>query len=98
VSYLAGDWLAADLPAGSFGVVHCRNSLRCSTRPYWRRSLRRFHELLSPGGVLLLENVNAIGIQDEVEELLAECGFVPLPTAAARAGVARYVVGLWPTG
>jgi SAM-dependent methyltransferase len=98
VSYTAGDWFAADLPPGAFGVVHCRNSLRCSTKPYWRRSLRRFHELLSPGGVLLLENVNAIGIQDEVEGLLAECGFVPLAAGAVREPASKYVVGMWPTG
>jgi hypothetical protein len=79
-------------------VVHCRNSLRCSTKPYWRRSLRRFHELLSPGGVLLLENVNAIGIQDEVEGLLAECGFVPLAAGAAREPTPKYVLAVWPTG
>jgi hypothetical protein len=72
--------------------------LRCSTRPHWRRSLRRFHELLSPGGVLLLETVNAIGIQDEVEELLAECEFVPLTEAAIREPAARYVIAVWPTG
>jgi len=77
VSYIAGDWFATGLPPGSFGVAHCRNGLRCSTKPYWRQSLGRFHELLSPGGVLLLENVNAIGIQDEVEELLAHCGLCP---------------------
>jgi SAM-dependent methyltransferase len=98
VSYIAGDWYATDLPPGSFGVVHCRNSLRCSTKPYWRRSLRRFHELLSPGGVVRLENVNAIGIRDEVEELLAECGFVPLAAGAAREPASKYVVSMWPTG
>jgi 2-polyprenyl-3-methyl-5-hydroxy-6-metoxy-1,4-benzoquinol methylase len=98
VTYSAGDWFTADLASSAFGVVHCRNSLRCSTKPYWRRSLRRFHELLSPGGVLLLENVNAIGIQDEVEQLLAECGFVPLATGSARESASRYVVSMWPTG
>jgi SAM-dependent methyltransferase len=98
VSYRAGDWLVADLEAGSFGVVHCRNSLRCSTKPYWRRSLHRFHDLLSPGGVLLLENVNAIGIQAEVEELLTECGFIPLVAANVRKPAGKYVIAMWPTG
>jgi SAM-dependent methyltransferase len=98
VSYIAGDWFAADLRPGAFGLVHCRNSLRCSTKPYWRRSLLRFHELLSPGGVLLLENVNAIGIQGEVEELLAECGLVPLSAGVGRKLSAKYVIGMWPTG
>ena len=98
VVYMAGDWLAASLQAATFGVVHCRNSLRCSTKPYWRRSLHRFHELLLPGGVLLLENVNAIGIQEEVEELLAACGFVPLAAGARRELSAKYVIGMWPTG
>jgi SAM-dependent methyltransferase len=98
VSYIADDWFTADLRPQSFGVVHCRNSLRCSTKPYWRRSLHRFHELLSPGGVFLLENVNAIGIQDEVEELLAECEFVPLMVGASREPVAKHVISTWPTG
>jgi SAM-dependent methyltransferase len=98
VEYLAGDWFEADLRPGSFGAVHCRNSLRRSTRPYWRRSLVRFHELLSPGGVLLLEHVNAVGIQAEVEDLLAECGFTPLAAGTAREPTARYVSAAWPTG
>jgi SAM-dependent methyltransferase len=98
VSYLAADWFADSLQPGAFGVVHCRNSLRLSPKPYWRRSLRRFHELLSPGGVLLLENVNAIGIQNEAEELLEECGYVPLAPDAPRNESCKYVVGMWPTG
>ncbi|MFO0796911.1 MAG: methyltransferase domain-containing protein [Gemmataceae bacterium] len=98
VTYSVGDWSTADLPAGSFGVVHCRNSLRCSTKPYWRRSLRQFHELLSPGGLLLLETVNAIGVQDEVDELLAECGFVPYTSGTNREASYKYFRGMWPTG
>lgn len=98
MSYLAGDWFDDALQPGTFGVVHCRNSLRLSPKPYWRRSLRRFHELLSPGGVLLLEHVNAIGVQDEVEALFAESGFVPHAPGAGREASCRYVVGMWPTG
>ena len=98
VSYLNGDWFAADLQPGTFGVVHCRNSLRCSTKPYWRRSLHRFHDLLTPGGVLLLENINAIGILNEVEELLAECGFVAIALGNSRETFVKYAIGKWPTG
>jgi SAM-dependent methyltransferase len=98
VTFLAADWFSPELRPGAFGVVHCRNSLRCSTKPYWRASLHRFHELLAPGGLLLLEHVNAIGIQDEVEELLAECGFVPLLSREVREMSARYVIAMWPTG
>ena len=98
VTYAVGDWLTADLPAEGFGVVHCRNSLRCSTKSYWRLSLQRFHELLSPGGLLLLETVNAVGVQDEVGELLAECGFVPLTADISREASCKYVRGMWPTG
>jgi SAM-dependent methyltransferase len=97
-TFLTADWLAADLQPGTFGLVHCRNSLRCSTKPYWRRSLHRFHELLAPGGVLLLENVNAIGIRNEVEDLLTECAFVPLASRASRELSTRYVTAMWPTG
>jgi hypothetical protein len=42
--------------------------------------------------VLLLEKVNAIGISDEVEELLAACGFVPLAAGVRRGPGARYVI------
>jgi SAM-dependent methyltransferase len=98
VTYLASDWFSEDLRPDTFGVIHCRNSLRCSVKPYWRRSLRRFHELLLGGGVLLLENVNAIGIQDEVEELLAECGFQVLPAGTSRETFTKYVIAMWPTG
>jgi SAM-dependent methyltransferase len=98
VSYSCGDWFSAELPRDGFRLVYCRNSLRCSTKPYWRRSLRRFHELLAPGGVLFLENVNAIGIQEEVEELLEECGFSTLEPGVSRQPPARYVIEVWPTG
>jgi hypothetical protein len=72
--------------------------LRCSTKPYWRRSLQRFRELLDAGGVLLLENVNAIGIQDEVEKLTQECGFLQIPEGDSRKPSGKYVMGIWPTG
>jgi SAM-dependent methyltransferase len=98
VTCVTGDWLSADLPVESFAVVHCRNSLRCSTRPFWRRSLRRFYRLLAPGGVLILENVNAIEIQYDVEELLLECGFVPLASGASRGPPRKYAISMWPTG
>jgi SAM-dependent methyltransferase len=98
VTYSVGDWFTADLPSGGFGVVYCRNSLRCSTKSYWQQSLQRFRELLSPGGVLLLETVNAVGIQDEVDGLLAECGFVPLSAGTSRGASCKYIRGVWPTG
>jgi SAM-dependent methyltransferase len=98
LSYLAGDWFSADLRAESFGLIYCRNALRCSTKPYWRRSLRRFHELLAPGGVLVLETVNALGIMDEVEEMLGPCGFVFPTPATGREPAGKYAVTMWPTG
>jgi SAM-dependent methyltransferase len=98
LTHVADDWFSADLRPGSFALVYCRNALRCSTKPYWRRSLGRFHELLSPGGVLVLENVNAIGIMDEVEGLLAAGGFVSLATPDGRTADGRHVLTMWPTG
>lgn len=86
------------LPEWAFGAVHSRNGLRLFTKPYWRQSLRRFRELLAPGGLPVMENVNAIGIHNEVDELLAECDLVPLPEGAGREPNRRYVLGLWPTG
>ena len=98
VSYKKGDWFAWNLAPGSFSVVHCRNSLRHSIKPYWRRSLRQFYELLKPGGVLLLENQNALWMRDEVKDLAAECGFVPLAAGAGREPHSRYLLDSWPTG
>ncbi len=98
VNYIAADWFDPQLQVTSFGIVYCRNSLRCATKPYWRRSLLRFHELLSPGGILLLENVNAIGIQDEVIDLLLECGFVTFHPKTTRTEPEKYVLDMWPTG
>jgi chemotaxis methyl-accepting protein methylase len=98
--FLACDWHAETLRSGSFNLIYCRNSLRCSTKAFYRRSLRRFHELLSPGGTLLLENVNAIGIQDEVEELTREAGFSHWTHGKGddRSAADRFVVEWWPTG
>ncbi len=98
VRYLLCDWFSDCLPPNSYGVIHCRNSLRGSTKPYWRRSLQRFHELLQPGGLLLLEHVNAIGIRTEVEALLTECGFTPWKRAEPRNPANRHVLATWPTG
>ena len=96
VAYRIGDWLTADLP--SFGVICCRNSLRCATKAHWRRSLLRFYDLLVPGGVLLLETHNALGIREEAEVLFDECGFAPWVGEARRDSSAKYWIALWPTG
>ena len=98
LAYFRRDWFDEALPRGSFGVIHCRNALRCSTKPYWRRSLLRFRELLAPCGMLLLENVNAGGIPCEVERLLNECRFIPLHRAEETDPDRRYVIARWPTG
>jgi hypothetical protein len=86
------------LRPASFGFISCCNSLRCAVKPHRRRSLRRFHEPLSPGGVLLLQTLNAIDIADEVEELLPEGGFHTLRAGAGRELSERYVLAMWPTG
>ncbi len=98
VTYVADDWFAPDLRVGTFDVVHCRNSLRCSAKPYWRRSLRRFYELLAAGGMLLLDNINAFEIQEEVVDLLGECGFVSHVNGTSRELAKKYVVAMWPSG
>ncbi len=96
VSYRVGDWLTADLPPS--GMVLCRNGLRGATKLNWRRSLRRFHDLLIPGGVLLLETQNAFGIQEEVEVLLEECGFAPWVVGEAQRDSSTKCLAMWPTG
>lgn len=98
VSYLLADWFSCELQPSSFRIIYCRNSLRCSTKPYWRQSLQRFHQLMSPEGVLLIETVNAIAIMDEVNELLSECGFVPLRADTNRTPEHKYSMCMWPTG
>lgn len=98
VGYRQCDWFSSELTLATFDVIYCRNALRGSLKPYWRRSLVRFYELLAPGGVLLLENVNAIGIYDEVQELLGEVGFSRITDAKPRVQSERYVVSKWPTG
>lgn len=98
VRYRQCDWFSSELEAACFNVIYCRNALRGSLKPYWRRSLIRFRELLSPGGVLLLENVNAFGIKDEVSVLLSETGFRRLTKDQERETTERYVMTSWPTG
>ncbi len=91
------NWHDPCLEPGSFSLIYCRNSLRCSTKSYWRNSLRRFHELLA-SGVLLLENVNAIGIQGEVEELLGSVRFISTPGKKVHPSGSKFVLSRWPTG
>lgn len=98
VSFAACDWLSDNLRPGSYELIYCRNGLHFSTKPYWRRSLKRFHQLLAPGGCLLLENINAIGILPEVRTLLDECDFVPLKKGAVREPSRKFVFSMWPTG
>ena len=93
-----GDWLRADLPTGSFHLIHCAGGLRCSRKSYWRTTLRRFRDLLAPGGLLLLESVNAIGIMEEAEGLIADCGLVPWRPGEVRDAGKAYIRTMWPTG
>jgi SAM-dependent methyltransferase len=104
-SYLIGDWLTLELPPQSFDVVRCFNSLRHSTKAYWHQSLLRFHELLAPGGILLLENLNVFDRQFELETIYRECGFTEIDfdyfhsgEPIARVSSAKYVISIWPTG
>jgi SAM-dependent methyltransferase len=97
ITWIAGDWLTA-VPAGVFDVIHCRGGLRNAPKPYWIAALARFHALLAPGGLLLLEHQNAIGIQDEVEALFAPAGFLHLKGDMVRDRERRCVVARWPTG
>ena len=98
LKYLACDWFSDELLPNSFTIVYCRNSLRGSGKTYWRRSLARFSELLLPGGLLLLENINAFWIQDEVAKLLLEMGFVATLPEDGRNPSVKYVISMWPTG
>jgi SAM-dependent methyltransferase len=108
--FLHCDWKDDSLPAGGFGLIYCRNSLRCATKPYWRQSLQRFHDLLAPGGILLLETLNAIDIREEVEEMIREQSFTFMANSnpgfqrvareqpAARASDRKDVLADWSTG
>lgn len=97
VRFQVDDWFSPALTDESFDVIYCRNSLRRSIKSYWRRSLLRFRELLAPGGVLLLENVNVFEIRDEAETLITECGFQPAGSEITDDSVKR-ILSVWPTG
>ncbi len=98
VSYIHADWLDRSACPGPFDFIYCRNSLRRSKKPYWRDSLRRFHELLAPRGLLIVETVNALDLITEVHGLLREIGFVSLENNPTRDEDHKYVDAFWPTG
>ncbi|KAA3614191.1 MAG: methyltransferase domain-containing protein [Calditrichaeota bacterium] len=98
LKFLVMDWFSDKLRPKSFDFVYCRNALRCSTKPYWRKSLKRFNELLKPGGTLILETLNAIGIQDEVRALFKEYKFVKPKLDESRNKTNKYIIDDWPTG
>jgi SAM-dependent methyltransferase len=81
VHYLSADWNDQSALRGSFEFIHCRNSLRESTKSYWRKSLARFFDLLAPGGVLMLEIHGRSEICHEVNEILVDVGFHALQDA-----------------
>ena len=96
LNYLQADWHDKPLVRGEFEFIYCANSLRRSTKSYWRETLLRFFDLLSPDGTLILETVNAIGIQSEVQEILCDVGYSPLTDAPAPNS--KHVLEFWPTG
>jgi len=96
LNYLQADWHDKPLVNGEFDFIYCANSLRRSTKPYWRETLSRFFDLLSPDGTLILETVNAIGIQSEVRGILRDVGYCPLTDNPMPNN--KYVLEFWPTG
>ena len=97
-------------PVAPFDVIVCHNGLRRSPKREWRRAARAFVQRLAPGGVLVLENLNAIGVRNEARSLLEREGFTLmtaaefqgtmhiLETALDRDLTKRYVLDFWPTG
>jgi SAM-dependent methyltransferase len=98
LTHVAGDWMGVDLPLGSFHLIHCSGGLRCAPKPYWARSLTRFRELLAPGGLVLLENFNILGIREEAESLFEVCGLAQWSPEVPRDLGGRYILASWPTG
>lgn len=96
VDFLLSDWHDTVRLNGKFDIIYCRNSLRQSTKQYWRESLNRFQALLVAGGVLVLETSNAIGIQSEVIELLDDVGFHEFDDTIQPDKI--YAIASWPTG
>ncbi len=106
VSHLTRDWFDDSLGPGSFEVIYACNSLRLSRKLYWQRSLARFHDLLAPGGLLIVLNQNAVAVNAEVISLVDDQGFflvdgqrgvIDDPENGPQPGQKRFV-GLWPTG
>jgi len=97
LAFQVADWNELPAHGDRFSMIVCRNGLRLSTKPYWRRSLRSFFRLLDPGGLLVIQTINAIGIRGEVDAMLQQEGFCNL-THDRREPDKRYVAGLWPTG
>ncbi len=98
VHRVKADWLDPSSVCGPFDFIRCDNGLRQSTKPYWRKTLSRFYELLGKGGVLLLETVNAVGIEEEVKEIVDEIGFHRLHDSENRHADRKNVLERWPTG
>lgn len=100
VRYLHCDWFNPVLQPRSFDMILCRNSLRCSTMSYWESSISRFAELLKPDGLLYVECVNAVGIQEEANKLIDDAGFRRYSDEKSisfpRSGQAA--ISWWPTG
>jgi SAM-dependent methyltransferase len=98
LTYMYADWHDDCLQAEYYDLILCRNSLCRSYKKYWRSSLKRFRELLKDGGVLILTNINAIGIMEEVQELLREANFTKWTREEEALPGVRRVCDVWPTG
>ncbi|MCW8132848.1 MAG: class I SAM-dependent methyltransferase [Planctomycetota bacterium] len=101
-------WHSWWLRPSSFDAIVCRNALRLAPKQEWRNSFRRFHALLRPSGLLVLESLNVMGLMREVRDLLKETGFEwtePFPVDPSERimpvrpnATAKFATAYWPTG
>ena len=93
VTYIQGDWLYVHLPKEAFNIIFCDKGLRRATKNYWLRSLIKFRQLLSPGGILIIDNGTWYGIPHDVRECFSQFGYTFLESGTIRIQSKKYIYG-----
>jgi len=65
---------------------------------YKRKSLQRFYDLLAPGGICILETLNAVSQISRIRNIAQRTGFSLVEEDKPRTQYEKYILDLWPTG